>query len=55
MPWTLVGSAGQGGMPLAGFLATGQPLPSVTPIIATILWCALFVVIAIRRSCREDF
>lgn len=55
MPGTLVGSAGQGGVPLAGFLATDQPLPTVTPIIATVLWCAPFAVVAVMHFRREEF
>jgi ABC-2 type transport system permease protein len=55
MPWTLAGSAGQDGLPLAGLLALGQPLPTVAPIIATVLWCSLFVVVAIWRFRREEF
>jgi ABC-2 type transport system permease protein len=55
MPWTLLSSAGQGGAPLAMLLAQGQPLPTVAPIIATVLWCMLFVVIAIWRFGREEF
>ncbi len=55
MPWTLLGSAGQGGSPLAVLLALGQPLPTVAPIIATALWCVLFVVVAIWRFRREEF
>jgi len=27
----------------------------VTPIIATVLWCVLFVVVAIWRISREEF
>ena len=53
MPWRLVMPLGQG--PLAGYLALGAPLPTVTPIIATILWCLLFTGVAIWRIRREEF
>jgi ABC-2 type transport system permease protein len=41
--------------PLAYYLANGQPLPTVTPIIATALWCVLFTAVAIWRMSREEF
>jgi len=53
LPWRLVMPLGQG--PLAGYLALGVPLPTVTPIIATILWCLLFTGVAIWRIRREEF
>jgi ABC-type transport system involved in multi-copper enzyme maturation permease subunit len=40
---------------LAAYLANGQPLPTVTPIIATALWCVLFTAVAIWRMTREEF
>ena len=40
---------------LAGYLANGQPLPTVAPIIATALWCVLFTGVAIWRMGREEF
>jgi ABC-2 type transport system permease protein len=54
LPWRLLMDVGHKG-PLAGYLAVGQPLPTVTPIIATALWCVLFVVVAIWRFRREEF
>jgi hypothetical protein len=53
MPWRLVMPSGQG--PLAGYLALGAPLPTLTPIIATILWCLLFTGVAVWRFRREEF
>ncbi|PWB51388.1 MAG: hypothetical protein C3F13_13165 [Anaerolineales bacterium] len=41
--------------PLAAYLMNGQPLPTVVPIIATVLWCVLFVGVAIWRIGREEF
>jgi ABC-type transport system involved in multi-copper enzyme maturation permease subunit len=40
---------------LAAYLANGQPLPTVVPIIATALWCVLFTAVAIWRMSREEF
>ena len=40
---------------LAFYLANGQPLPTVVPIIATALWCVLFIAVAIWRMSREEF
>ena len=42
MPWRLMIDFGNAG-PLAGYLAMGQPLPTFVPIVATALWCAVFV------------
>ena len=53
MPWRLVMPLGQG--PLAGYLALGAPLPTLTPIVAAILWCLLFTGVAIWRIRREEF
>jgi ABC-2 type transport system permease protein len=41
--------------PLVKYLANGQPLPTVAPIIATALWCVLFTAVAIWRMSREEF
>ncbi len=40
---------------IAMALATGVPVSSFTPVIATILWCLLFVGVAIWRFSREEF
>ena len=53
LPWRLVMPLGQG--PLVGYLALGAPLPTVTPIIATAVWCLLFTGVAIWRIRREEF
>jgi len=53
LPWKLIGGAGDA--PLAGYLALGAKLPTVLPIIATLLWCVLFVGVAIWRISREEF
>ncbi len=57
MPWRLVCGLGKNGVipALGGYLWQGVPLPTVTPIIATAVWCVLFVVVAIWRFRREEF
>jgi ABC-type transport system involved in multi-copper enzyme maturation permease subunit len=57
MPWRLLIALGDHGVlpPLGGYLVRGLPLPTVIPIIATVLWCALFVAVAIWRIRREEF
>jgi ABC-type transport system involved in multi-copper enzyme maturation permease subunit len=53
LPWKLMSSIGDA--PLAGYLALGAKLPTLLPIIATVLWCVLFVGLAIWRIGREEF
>jgi len=53
LPWKLISSFGE--PPLAGYLALCAKLPTVLPIIATVLWCVLFVGVAIWRINREEF
>jgi ABC-2 type transport system permease protein len=53
MPW---GLASQGPtMPLAVLVAKGQPLTSVTPILATLAWIAAFIAITIWRFRKQEF
>ncbi len=54
LPWRLMVDFSRQG-PLAGYLAMGQRLPTVTPIVATVLWCVLFVIVALWRFRREEF
>jgi ABC-2 type transport system permease protein len=54
LPWRLLMPIGKDSA-LAGCLAMRLPLPTVTPIIATVLWCVLFVAVAIWRFRREEF
>jgi len=55
-PWGLTnaGSGGGLGNPVAVALALGQTF-SMLPIIATLVWCALFVVVAVWRFNRDEF
>jgi ABC-type transport system involved in multi-copper enzyme maturation permease subunit len=56
MPWNLLLSFGyDANSPLAGYLMLEAPLPTVTPIIATVLWCLLFIGVAFWRIRREEF
>jgi len=57
MPWRLLLPLGRNGalQSLGNALLWGDPLPTVAPIIATVLWCVLFTGVAIWRTCREDF
>jgi ABC-2 type transport system permease protein len=55
-PWGLTNAGSGNGMAnsVATALAQGQAV-SVLPIIATIVWCLLFVVIAVWRFNRDEF
>jgi ABC-2 type transport system permease protein len=56
MPWALTMPLGQtAGSSLALALALGQPLPSLTPIIATAVWCVVFTAVAVWRFNRDEF
>jgi hypothetical protein len=58
MPWVLATPVGAGSRvlpPLTGYLLSGQSLPTVAPIIATTIWCVLFIVVAFWRIRREEF
>ena len=55
MPWGLTNpGSGARELPLVAAVALGQPV-SPTPIIATLLWCALFVGIALWKFNRDEF
>ena len=56
MPWGLtnVGSGNAPASSVAFAMALGQPF-SITPIIATLVWCVLFVVIAVWKFNRDEF
>ncbi len=55
MPWTIVIPSGGGSLAVAHMVMLGLPLPTITPIIATIAWIILFVGIALWRFGREEF
>jgi ABC-type transport system involved in multi-copper enzyme maturation permease subunit len=53
LPWKLMSVLGE--PPLAGYLALGAKPPTMVPIIATLLWCVLFIAVSIWRIGREEF
>ena len=56
MPWALTTPLDErSGASLALALVLGQPLPSVTPIIATAVWCVVFTGVAVWRFNRDEF
>ncbi len=55
LPWSLVVNLGPEKPALAIILAMGQPLPTVAPVIGTVLMIILFILIAIVRFEREEF
>ena len=54
LPWRLLVDF-EHFQPLAGYVALGQPLPTVIPIVAAALWCMLFTGVAIWRFRSEEF
>ena len=54
LPWRMLIDFNTGRQ-LAFYVANGLPLPTVTPIVATALWCVLFTAVAIWRMSREEF
>jgi ABC-2 type transport system permease protein len=55
MPWGMVLNVTPDGVPLTFSLAVGRPLSTITPIVASAVWCVIFVAIAIWRFRREEF
>ena len=53
-PWAMVMDVIPGQLPLTVALALGFPLPTATPVIATLVWCTAFVAVAIWRFRREE-
>jgi ABC-2 type transport system permease protein len=54
LPWRMLIDFNTG-QPLCMYLANGRPLPTVLPIIATAMWCVLFVAVAIWQFRKEEF
>ena len=54
-PWTFTIPAGPGSLPLALALAAYKPLPSLTPVFFTAIWCVVFTLAAVWRFQREEF
>ncbi len=55
MPWGLVAQVSPDGPALALAVTRGEPLFSTLPIVATVVWCVVFVGIAIWSFRREEF
>jgi ABC-2 type transport system permease protein len=53
MPWNLVDSISHEALALT--LVQGQALPTLTPIITTIIACLVFTLVASWRFSREEF
>ena len=56
MPWGLTNAGSGSGLAssVAVAMALGQSF-SIAPIIATLVWCVLFVVIAVWKFNRDEF
>ncbi len=55
MPWNLVMDLGPDAPSLAVALAQGQPLPTTTPIIGTLVMSVVFILVALWRFQQEEF
>ncbi|MGE5223887.1 MAG: ABC transporter permease [Omnitrophica WOR_2 bacterium] len=53
MPWNLLDTLAYPALALT--VVQGQPLPTLTPILATIISCVLFTVLALWKFNREEF
>ncbi len=53
MPWNLMDNLTYPALALS--VVQGQPLPTIIPLVVTILWCLLFTGIALWRFNREEF
>jgi ABC-2 type transport system permease protein len=55
MPWNLTSSVGANQPAMALSLVLGQPLPTLMPLIATVIGCLVFSIAAIWRFQKEEF
>ncbi len=53
MPWNLLDNFSQPALAL--LVVQGQQIQSFAPLVATVLWCIVFIAIAIWRFQREEF
>lgn len=53
MPWMIIPSGSVQGLAIEVML--GQPLTTITPILATVVWIVVFVGVALWRFEREEF
>jgi hypothetical protein len=55
MPWSLTTVVSASRPALAVSLVLGQPIPTLMPLIATVIGCLVFTMVAIWRFQREEF
>jgi ABC-2 type transport system permease protein len=55
MPWSLTSAVSSSQPALAVSLVLGQPIPTLMPLIATVIGCILFTMVAIWRFRKEEF
>jgi ABC-2 type transport system permease protein len=55
MPWNLTSAISAARPSLAISLVTGQPLSTLMPVVASILWCLVFTFVAIWRFQQTEF
>jgi ABC-2 type transport system permease protein len=51
----MLAPAGPGSGPIATSLALGEPVTTITPLIATIIWTVIFLGVAVWRFEKEEF
>ncbi len=54
-PWPMIMPLPGGLFSLAGLALRGDPLPTMLPILATMIWIVVFIVVAVWRFQREEF
>jgi ABC-2 type transport system permease protein len=55
MPWSLTNAVSSSQPAMALSLVLGQPIPTLMPLIATVIGCLVFTMIAIWRFQRDEF
>jgi ABC-2 type transport system permease protein len=55
MPWSLTNAVSSSQPAMALSLVLGQPIPTLMPLIATVIGCLVFTMIAIWRFQKEEF
>jgi hypothetical protein len=55
MPWNLTSAVSAARPAIAVSLVLGQPIPTLMPIIATVIGCVVFTLVAIWRFKKEEF
>jgi ABC-type transport system involved in multi-copper enzyme maturation permease subunit len=55
LPWTLVVPLNNETEAIVPALLSGQPIHSLIPIVAVVVWCVMFILISLWRFNREEF